>query len=402
METRHCFICSMILSFADCTIDTDRRILTRGGSAAHVEPQVFELLLLLVERAGSVVTRDEIVDRVWSGRIVSEATISARISAARAAVGDSGKQQAVIRTVTRVGLELVTPVRRDGPQPSSRPDAAPLDIRFAVSEDGSGIAWASEGEGPPLLRAGHWLTNLELDRESPIWGPWLAELRKGRRLVRYDFRGTGMSDLDCGPFSLEAAVSDMEAVADAAGLERFPIFAASQSAAVSFAFAARHPDRVSRIVSYGGWPQGAKIRSGASDASVSDALATMIRLGWGQPDGGFMRSFSTMFMPSASKAQIDAFVALQRNSTTGERAVEIRDVISYYDVTDILPQVRCPVLVLHARHDNLHPFSQAQLLTRLLPDAHLTMLDSANHILMPDEPAFARLMQSVDAFLDPA
>ena len=175
----------MRYAFADCLLDTERHEFRRDGALCHLEPQVFRLLELLLERAGEVVTRDEIIDIVWNGRIVSEATIAARISAARAAVGDTGQAQEVIRTVTRVGLQCVAEVSHEAPAgPVAAPAPDPLAMRMTASADGSLIAWAEEGAGPPLIRAGHWLTNLDRDRTSPIWGPWLARLGRGRRLIR--------------------------------------------------------------------------------------------------------------------------------------------------------------------------------------------------------------------------
>lgn len=394
---------AMIYRFADCELDMSRHRLLRGGDEVHVEPQVFALLALLIERDGDVVTRDEMIERVWKGQIVSEATVGARISAARAAIGDTGRAQAVIRTVPRVGLQLVVPVEVKGQEERAAASGVPaqglLRIRSAQASDGSHLAWTASGEGPPLLRAGHWLTNLDRDRDNAIWGPWLARLGRGRRLVRYDSRGTGMSSPDCGALTLESFVDDLATVADAAGLERFDIFAASQSVAVSLAYALRHPARVRRIVSYGGWPQGASMRKETAGASMTEALGAMLRLGWGKAEGGYMRSFISLFLPGASPEQVAAFVELQTASATPERAVEIRDVISRFDVMDILPKVQVPVLVAHARDDAMHPFSQAQLLMQYLPDAQLLPLPSANHILLPDEPAFNMLMDAVDRFL---
>nr|WP_235915949.1 alpha/beta fold hydrolase [Thalassovita mangrovi] len=365
------------------------------------------MLLCLLRAPGEVVTRDQLIDAVWRGRIVSDATISARISAARTAVGDSGKAQSVIRTVPRVGLQLVAPVTiEDADQPptpaSETPietPLAPLKLRYATSRDGSTLAWTAEGDGPPLMRAGHWLTHLDFDRTSRIWGPWLQRLGAQRRLVRYDLRGTGMSDPDCGPFHLDAFAEDMLAVADAAGLDTFAIFAASHSLAVSLALAVRHPDRVSRIVSCGGYAQGASVRDGGKDAAMAQAMTQMIRNGWGQADSGFMHALTSMFAPGANEAELLELIRLQQNSTDAERSVQIREVIANYDVTDLLQQVPCPVLIVHSLRDSLHPFSQARLLAQHLPDCEMLPLDSPNHILLPDEPAFARMMDAVDRFL---
>ena len=154
----------MRLTFADCVLDTGNRRLFRGGEDISVEPQVFDLLQLLAENAGKLVTKDEIVDVVWGGRIVSEATISARVNAARTAVGDNGKSQAIIRTVPRRGLEFVAHVGEEqGVQSSPQAQTTTSlrqKIRYAASSDGTQIAWSSAGEGPPVVRMSHYLSHV--------------------------------------------------------------------------------------------------------------------------------------------------------------------------------------------------------------------------------------------------
>ena len=395
--------------FADCRLAPDRHAFFRDGAEVHVEPQVFALLTLLAERAGGLVSRDDLVDRVWEGRIVSEATIAARISAARAAVGDTGSDQRIIRTITRRGLQLAVPVEiaEDAvpPPPVSAqaepaPAAAPrVVVRMTQSRDGSPIAWSRQGAGPAILRAGHWMTHLERDPEGIIWGPWLERIGRGRTMVRYDPRGMGLSGPEAGAFSLEGFTDDLEAVADAAGLERFSLFATSQGAAVSFAYAARHPDRVERIFSYGGFSEGSRVRDPNYGDAMTSALGEMIRQGWGQPDSGQMRAFASLMLPSASTEQVADFVRFQSLSGPADRAVEMRDAISLFDVKHLLGKVRCPVCLVHVSRDALHPFTQAQILARLLPDAQLHALDGVNHLLLPDEPAFAQMFDLLDAFL---
>ncbi|MFZ5961559.1 alpha/beta fold hydrolase [Thalassococcus sp. BH17M4-6] len=385
-------------------MDLSRHRLLRGGEEVHVEPQVFALLQLLAERAGSVVTRDELIETVWKGQIVSDATIAARISAARSAVGDSGREQAIIRTVQRVGVQLIAPVTRCN-EAEDQLGVAPVGeipafrVRMTSSADGAGLAWSSIGQGPPLLRAGHWMTHQEMDWQSPVWSAWLHRLGRGRRLVRYDPRGTGMSDRSCTEVSEDKLVEDLEAVADAAELDHFSIFAASQSASVACIYAARHPERVKSLILYGGFTQGSMVRDGELGAAMTQTFGDLIRKGWGQPNVGAMRCFTSLFMPQASEAQIQSFIDMQVASASPEWAVTLRAVCGRVDVTGILPQVRAPVLVAHALHDSLQPFSQAQLFARLLPDATLLSIDSGNHVLVPDEPGFARLMEAVDAFL---
>lgn len=394
----------MEFRFADCVLDISKHRLTRAGARVEVEPQVFALLQLLAERGGDLVTRDEMIDRVWDGRIVSDSTVSARISAARAAVGDTGRDQAVIHTVVSRGVQLVVPVETIGAGPShgAAPKGAPSaerpGVRFATASDGTGLAWAASGAGPPVMRGGHWLTHLELDWDNPVWRPLLDRLGQGRRLIRYDVRGTGVSQRDCGAETLAALVDDMRCVADAAGAEAVDIFAPSQNVPVAIAFAALHPDRVRRLVLLGGFLQGGAIR-GVEDKEMSEAFVALVRGGWGEHGDVFMRSLSAFFMPDASDEQVRAFVTMLRASVSPERAVAQRRAISRLDAAAYAPRVTAPTLVVHARADAVQPFSQGQAVARSIPNARFLALESANHIPLPQDPAWAHLMGEVDAFL---
>ncbi|OWU84746.1 hypothetical protein ATO6_10445 [Oceanicola sp. 22II-s10i] len=397
----------MIYRFADCALDTERHELTRAGGPVHVEPQVFALLRLLAEGGGRLVTRDEMVAAVWSGRIVSEATISARINAARVAVGDDGQRQAVIRTVVRRGLQLAVPVETGagdaGPGQATaiaRPvESAHQVVRITRSADGTGIAWAKSGEGPPLLRAGHWLSHLELDWQSPVWRPLIDRFGATRSLYRYDPRGTGLSDRDCGPLTLDAFVADMKAVADAAGLDRFALYAVSQSVPVGIAFAARYPDRVSALVLHAGFVRGAAVRDREEGTALSETFLSLIRNGWGTPGSAFMRAFSSLFLPTGTAEQIDSFLDMQVQSATPEFAERLRRAINELDVRDLLADVRCPALVSHARGDAAQPFDQGRALASGIPDARFVALDSPSHIIPPQEPAWEAVMSAIEEFL---
>jgi DNA-binding winged helix-turn-helix (wHTH) protein len=271
----------MIFSFGGYRLDTGAHVLMGDGGEVHLEPQVFDLLTLLVTRAPDLVSYDEMIAEIWGGRIVSDATVAARVSAARAAVGDDGKRQAVIRTHPKRGVQLVASVSEEGSAPPPPPvPALNQKIAYTTSSDGTAIAWAETGEGPPLLRGGHWLNHLENDWKSPVFGPLLERLARGRRLIRYDPRGTGMSERSLNGGAFEDFVDDMEAVADAAGLERFAIYAISQSVPIAIAFAARHPDRVSRMILNNGLVRGELARG---ETEKLEAMLAMIRAGWGVP-----------------------------------------------------------------------------------------------------------------------
>lgn len=394
----------MIYRFGACELDTDRHRLTVAGEVAHVEPQVFALLALLAARAPDLVSYDDLQEAVWQGRIVSDATVAARISAARAAVGDDGKRQAVIRTVPRCGLQMVAEVTGGTDMPASDPPAPDLHqmIRYTSSRDGAAIAWAEIGEGPPLMRGGHWLNHLEHDLASPIFGPLLKRLARGRRLIRYDPRGTGLSDrdVDLANVTVETLADDMEAVADAAGVDRFPIYAISQSVPVALTFAARHPDRVSHMILNNGLVRGSTARG---DHATTETMVAMIRTGWGVPGSPFMKAVATLFVPRSTQEELDSLVDLQAVSASPDAAAKLRRAIGDIDVTGILEKVTCPVLVMHCSGDAIQSPEQSKLIARTLPDAVFHLCDSPNHMVVPSDPIWEHCLDAFDRFLaDPA
>lgn len=392
----------MIYRFDRCELDVERHAFTVDGREVPLEPQVFSLLRLLAERPGIVLSRDTLVDEIWGGRIVSEATISSRINAARRAVGDDGKAQRIIRTVPRCGIKLVCPVTSisSGLQPEPAPPGPERQhVHMTRSKDGTLLAYATTGSGPPLLRGSHWLTHLERDWHSPVWRPLLDALGRDFAVTRWDQRGTGLSARDVDRFDLEAMIDDLEAVADAAGLARFPIFAVSQAVPAAIGFAARRPERVSRLVLYGGYAVGRALRADRTSRAEAEAFQTLVRSGWGRPDSAFIRAFSTMFMPDATPAQLDDFVALQLASASGETAARLREATLRYDVRDRLAAIRAPCLVVHVRGDAVQPPSQAQELAAGIPGAELLMLEGRNHAPLPQDPAWQALIDANRRFL---
>ncbi len=256
------------------------------------------------------------------------------------------------------------------------------------------------GSGPPLVRVATWLTHLQYDWDSPLWRHWLDGLAEGRRLLRYDERGSGLSDRDVGRFSIDAWVSDLEAVVDAAGLERFALLGLSNGAAVAIAYAVRHPDRVSHLVLCGAFSQGRLRRDQSSTArSEAEAMLSMIRAGWGRANPAFRRAFTTLFVPEATHEQMEWFDELQRISATAETAALMRLAREEVDVTDLLGQVVTPTLVLHAQDDAAVPFEQGRRVASVIPDARFVPLEGRNHILLADEPAWEVFLRELNAFL---
>jgi pimeloyl-ACP methyl ester carboxylesterase/DNA-binding CsgD family transcriptional regulator len=250
------------------------------------------------------------------------------------------------------------------------------------------------------VRAPSWLTHLEFDWESPLWRHWLDGLAEGHTVVRYDERGCGLSDRQVEDLSLDARVADLEAVIDAAGLERVDLLGLSQGGPAAIAYAARHPERVDHLVLYGTYARGRLRRDPSpSEREHAELMISLIRMGWGQGKPAFRRLFTTMFIPDASPEQMEWFDELQRVTTEPETAVRIRQARNAEDVTREAKQVVAPTLVLHARDDGLAPFAEGRLLATLIPGAQFVALESRNHILLADEPAWSEFRGELGAFL---
>ena len=285
------------------------------------------------------------------------------------------------------------------PSPSAAErDAMSQEIRFCTSCDGVRIAYAVVGRGPALVKTANWMSHLEYDWKSPLWRHLARELSRDFRLARYDQRGNGLSDWNVRDFSLAACVGDLEAVVEAVGLERFALLGISQGSRVAIEYAIRHPDRVSHLVIYGGAARGWKHRPpGAREARAG--LQALIREGWGRDTPAFRQVFTTLFMPQASPEQAAWFNELQRVSTSAENAVRLTEATGEVDLTDRLGSVRVPTLVLHATQDAMVSLDEARLLAAGIPGARFVPLESQNHLLLDDEPAFARFLSEVRGFL---
>jgi pimeloyl-ACP methyl ester carboxylesterase/DNA-binding winged helix-turn-helix (wHTH) protein len=401
-------------NFGGYSLDVGRRELRRGPDLIEVEPQVFDLLIYLIENRDRVVTKDDLIASVWGGRIVSDSTLSSRITSARKAIGDTGDRQDLIRTMSRKGIRFVGEVR-DGESQSSPgglaiPEAVSREtpgsqtalrqeVRFCTASDGTRIAYASVGRGPPIIKTANWLNHLEYDWESPVWSHLFQALASEHRLIRYDARGNGLSDWDVRDLSFDAFVRDLETVVEAVGLNRFALFGISQGAAISIAYAVRHPERVSHLVLYGSFARGRKKRGSPTESANSEALITLIRQGWGQENPAFRQLFTSLFIPEGTEEQRTWFNDLQRITTSPENAARLRETVDEIEVTELLGRVKAPTLVLHCRGDAVQPFDEGRRLAAGIPGARFIALEGRNHIPLKSEPAWTRLVQEIQEFL---
>lgn len=401
----------MLFLFEDLVLDPGRRELRRGSEDISLEPQVFDLLLHLIQNRDRVVTRDELIASVWQGRIVSESTLASRINAARNAVGDNGQAQRLIKTIQRKGVRFVGAVREresvsaaakaGGDTETPAPRHA-QNVTFFRTADDVHLAVAASGSGMPVVKAANWLNHIEYDWQSPIWSPLIGLLSDRFRLIRYDERGNGLSDWNVDDLSFDAFVRDLETVVNGFDLKRFALLGISQGASFSIAYAVRHPERVSRLVLCGGYVQGWRRRSSETEIARREALYTLAQHGWGQDNPAFRQVFTSLFIPGGTPEQMQWFNDLQRVSTSPENAVRLFKIFGEIDVSEFLPRISVPTLVLHARGDARVPFEQGLALARAIPGARFVALDSDNHVILSHEPAWHRYIAEITAFLGQA
>lgn len=274
-------------------------------------------------------------------------------------------------------------------------------IRLCTAADGVRIAYATVGSGPPLVKAANWLSHLEFDWRSPVWRHWLETLASGRRLVRYDERGCGLSDWDVEDLSFEAWVQDLEAVVDTLNLDRFPLLGISQGGSVSVAYAVRHPERVSHLILYGAYALGWAKRGQAAQVEY-DMQISLTRLGWGRDNPAYRQVFTSQFMPEATLEQMRWFNDLMRASTSPENAVRIQMEFGKIDVVDLLPRVTVPTIVLHCAGDARVPFEEGRRMAPLIPNCRFVPLEGKNHLPQEGDPCWEPLVAEVRRFLDTA
>lgn len=273
------------------------------------------------------------------------------------------------------------------------------EIHFCTTDDGVRIAYATVGEGPPLIKAANWLSHLEFDWRSPVWRHLLSEFARDHTFIRYDERGNGLSDWNVADLSFEAWVEDLDAVVEAAGVDRFPLLGISQGGAVAIAYAVRHPEKVSHLILYGAYARGWITRDSPEEIEQRQAQLTLVRLGWGKDNPAFRQLWTSLYAPDATPEQAQSFNDLQRISTSPENAVKLLNEMGKIDVVDLLPQVKVPTLVLHCRDEAGVPFEEGRLLASSIPGARFVQLDGRNHLLLEGAPSWSTFVKEIRRFL---
>jgi class 3 adenylate cyclase len=260
-------------------------------------------------------------------------------------------------------------------------------IRFCTTSDGVRIAYAVAGEGPPLVVVPGWVSHLELLWDNPRFRPLIELFAEHLSYIRYDKRGTGLSDRDVTDFSLDARVLDLEAVIDDLQLGTVALHGMSEGGPVAIAYTAKHPERVSRLALQGtfGRPHFRK--------ETTDALIALVAAEWALGS----ETLSNIFMPGASREELDWFLKLQREGATRKGAAAMLEANVKTDVSTLLSQINVPTLVVHARGDRAIPFEAGRELAGMIPDARLVPIESDRHT--PDPETGMLIARTVLGFL---
>ena len=379
----------------------ERRLL-RGSDEIRLRGKLFDTLRVLVENAGQLVRKDQLMQAVWPDSVVEENNVDHCISQLRKLL-HPGKY---IETVPRHGYRFTALVNLPKPGPHlvtldsapSRTDLPDLEVQFFTTSDGVRIAYTLAGSGPPIVRAIDWLNHLTFEWKSPFLRHWLSEIMRHNTLLRYDQRGSGLSDWDVEDFSYERMVKDFEELIEETNLDRFAIFGGCQGAAIATVYAARHPERVTRLILNGAFANGWPVLAAEAPEHL-DALLTLIRHGWGRDNPAFRQLWSTMFRPDATTEQMDWLNELQRIGASPENAARMLSQFPSFKILDLLPAVSSPTLVLHSRDDAAVPVQEGRLIATRIRNARFVELPSRSHLVAPGDSAWELFVDEFSTFM---
>lgn len=272
-------------------------------------------------------------------------------------------------------------------------------IKFCNTRDNTRLAYACAGEGYPIVKAANWFSHLELDWDAPICSPLFRQLASKHRVIRYDKRGNGLSDWNVKDLSFKSFVDDLDTVVKQTKLEKFALLGISQGASISIEYAINNPDKVSHLILFGGYVAGWRINATEDEIRKREAIITLTKSGWSQDNPAYRQIFSTTFMPSANKEELDWYNEFQRQSTSSETAARYLSVFGDIDVRHQLAKIKVPTLVIHSLHDQRIPLEIGQKIAAEIPNAEFVGLESDGHLLLGREPATIKFVEAVNDFI---
>lgn len=246
------------------------------------------------------------------------------------------------------------------------------DIARVTTADGTGVAYASIGVGRPLVFVAGWLSHLQLSWELPEERAFYESLALGCQLVRYDRAGCGLTAPSTQPPSMAFELEQLAAVVEHLGPEPFDLLGTSMGAPIAVAWAAAHPDTVRRLVLYGGWVSGADI----SPPSAKEHILGLVESHWGLGSD----VLTNIFAPDADATMRKQFGRYQRACSTAATARALLAMSYELNVSDLLPQVGSPTLVVHRAHDRAAPVGQAAKLADGISGAKFVVLPGRSHL----------------------
>ena len=396
----------MVFHFESFQLDVAERRLLCAGEVVPLRAKVFDTLCILVENHGRLLRKDELMQRLWPDSVVEDNNLDHNISRLRRALQDGANGKKFIETVPRQGYRFVADVQQiSGPPaasavvPSPSPDLqSRQEIQFFTTSDGVRIAYTVGGSGPPLVRAIDWLNHLDFEWKNPYRRHWFSQIMSHNTLLRYDQRGSGLSDWNVDDFSFERSLADFEELIATVGFDKFALVGSCQGGPIGAAYAARHPERITKLVLVGafarGWPP-----PGSMVTEQFNAMLTLIRHGWGRDNPAFRQLWTTLFRPDASPQESEWMNEFQRITSSPDNAAHMMAEFPKIDITDLLPKVSCPTLVLHSRDEAVVPASEGRLIASRIRGARYVELPSRSHEVVPSDPAWQIFVDEVSRFL---
>jgi DNA-binding winged helix-turn-helix (wHTH) protein/pimeloyl-ACP methyl ester carboxylesterase len=396
----------MIFRFESFQLDVGERRLSRLDELVPLRAKVFDTLCVLVENHGRLIRKDELMQRVWPDSVVEENNLDHNISKLRRALQDGANGQKFIETVPRQGYRFIAKVQTVSADAALQAADASQEtqshveqeVQFFTTSDGVRLAYTVGGCGPPLVRAVDWLNHLDYEWKNPFRRHWFSAMMRHNSLLRYDQRGSGLSDWNNHDFSFERSLADFEELISEVGLDKFALVGSCQGGAIGAAYAARHPERVTKLILVGafarGWPP-----PGSMMTEQFHAMLTLIRHGWGRDNPAFRQLWTTLFRPDAGPTETEWMNEFQRITASPENAARMMAEFPKIDITDLLPKVSCPTLVLHSRDEAVVPVQEGRFIASRIRGARLVELPSRNHEVVLGEPAWPILMDEFSRFL---
>jgi pimeloyl-ACP methyl ester carboxylesterase len=261
----------------------------------------------------------------------------------------------------------------------------PPETRYARADGGVHIAYQVHGDGPPLVLALGWITNVEMAWDAPAEARFLRRLGTFATIVRFDKRGVGLSDRGVGTPSIEERMDDIRAVLDAAGIDRAHLFGESEGGPLASQFAATYPERVRSLVLYG---TGARITR-ADDypwgmpPEALDSFCDWVEEVWGTPT--VREAFDAWQPDTIDTVDIAEIARMSRRSASPREAADALRRNRELDVRGVLSTLRVPTLVLHREGDRIFPIGHAEFLAGAIPGARLQKLPGADHVMFAED-----------------